>query len=380
MDEKIFKLNILVVDDEENMCMGVKRCLANYMVEDKDFADKIVFDVSSVTNGTEAIEFISKNKPDIVLLDYKLPDMNGLEILEKFSGSNFIAIIITAFASIDVAIAATKKGAFDFLAKPFAPDELREVLRKAAKTAFISKKARALEEEKKSIRFEFISILAHELKSPLAAIEGYLRLVDERIKGDDLSAYDSMISRSIERIVSMRKLIMDILDLTRLESGRGKRVIENISLKDITDSVVDGLKPSAEKKNVSISIDVDDISINADKTEMEMLLSNLLSNAIKYNKENGSVNLKIKRDADYINIECSDTGIGMKEDDVKKLFNEFVRIKNEYTRNIEGSGLGLSIVKKIVLLYNGEIKVESEYLKGTKFIIKIKPQLAVEAK
>lgn len=117
---------------------------------------------------------------------------------------------------------------------------------------------------------------------------------------------------------------------------------------------------------------------NADKGEMETLFSNLLSNAVKYNKDGGNIELKIERDENgLVRISCADTGIGLTEEDLKRLFGEFVRIKNEHTRNIEGSGLGLSILKKLAALYGGEVKVSSEYGKGSVFTISLKEAVPV---
>lgn len=380
-DNENFRLRILIVDDEPGMRDGAKRCLRNLSFKEKDFPEKISFEIFTAETGEQAISQIESCRPDIVLLDYKLPDMNGLEVLQKCSPASFLTIVVTAFASLEVAITATRKGAFDFLAKPFSPDELREAVKKAAKNVFISRKAKELQEEKNRIRFEFISVLAHELKSPLAAIEGYLRLVDERVKGEELASYDSMIKRSVERIISMRKLINDILDLTRLESGRKKRVIEKNDLKEIALYVYDGLSAKAAERKINFHLDCPEkFEFFSDRGEMEMLFSNLLSNAVKYNKEGGSIDLKIENSGGgFARISCADTGIGLSEEDLKRLFGEFVRIKNEHTRNIEGSGLGLSILKKLATLYSGDVKVSSEYLKGSVFTVLIKEQAAVAA-
>ncbi|MCX8125468.1 MAG: HAMP domain-containing histidine kinase, partial [Spirochaetes bacterium] len=199
----------------------------------------------------------------------------------------------------------------------------------------------------------------------------------ERIKGDDLNSYNNMIKRSIERINSMRKLILDIIDLTKLESGRKVRNIEEFNIKNLVNKIVEEFSNYASKRNIKLKIFCDDIFIKSDQTDIEMILSNFISNAIKYNRDSGEVNIEIKQYQNNLFISVSDTGIGIKEEDIKKLFNEFVRIKNEKTRNIEGSGLGLSIVKKIVDYYNGSIDVKSEYGKGSTFIVNL-PNLVTE--
>ena len=134
-----------------------------------------------------------------------------------------LTIMITAYASIETAVTATKRGAYDFLAKPFTPDELKSTIRKAAARLILAKQARKLAEEKRQVRFEFIRVLGHELKAPLNAVAGYLRMFKERSLGDDPAAYDEGIDRSLIRIDGMQKLIADLLDLTQIESGRKNR-------------------------------------------------------------------------------------------------------------------------------------------------------------
>lgn len=374
-----FKLKILIADDEPGMREGAARCLKNLSFKETDFPEKISFDIFLAETGEAALREINDKKPDIVLLDYKLPDMNGLEVLQNCDSSKFLTVVVTAFASLEVAIAATRKGAFDFLAKPFSPEELRESVKKAAKNIFMSRKVRQLQEEKSRIRFEFVSVLAHELKSPLAAIEGYLRLIDERVKGEELKSYDSMVKRSVERIISMRKLINDILDLTRLESGKKKRVIEKIDLAETALYVYEGLSMKAAERKIKFEmICPEKILFEADRGEMETLFSNLLSNAVKYNKEGGEIKLNIAKENGFIKVICADTGIGISEEDQKRLFGEFVRIKNEHTRDIEGSGLGLSILKKIAGLYGGEVKLSSKYEEGSVFSVTLKEKILSE--
>jgi signal transduction histidine kinase len=287
--------------------------------------------------------------------------------------------MITAFASLEVAVTATKRGAFDFLAKPFTPEELRATIQKAARSVYLHRKAKRLEEEKRQVRFEFISVLAHELKSPLAAVEGYMHLMKERMKGPDLAAYDSMVDRSVVRIGGMRKLVMDLLDLTRLESGKKKRVLEKVDLGKAAALAAEAVAERAAARNIKVELKVQAPALlNADAGEIDMILSNLLTNAVKYNKQDGRVTLEISNpSADSALIRCADTGIGMTPDEQAKLFGEFVRIKNEHTRAIDGSGLGLSILRKIAGLYGGDIKVSSAYGEGSVFTVTLKePQAA----
>ncbi|RKY52621.1 MAG: hypothetical protein DRP92_05205 [Candidatus Neomarinimicrobiota bacterium] len=276
--------------------------------------------------------------------------------------------MITAYASLETAVSAIKSGAFDFIAKPFSPEDLRKTVFKAVQQLILARQVRKLTEEKRKVRFQFISVLGHELKAPLNAIEGYLSLIKEKALGDDVSNYMEMIERCLIRIDGMRKLIVDLLDLTRIESGEKKRELGNFNIVDIAEESVENIKMEAEKRGIEIILQAEkEIYANCDRGEILVIFNNLISNAVKYNKDNGKVWVRIKRDDGKVNIEVEDTGIGMTKEDQKKLFKEFTRIRNEKTKHILGSGLGLAIVKKIADLYNGSVSVESEPDKGSKF-------------
>ena len=368
---------ILVVDDEPGMRSGAERSLEGFTVALDGFSDQVSFITTTAASGLQAVEMIKTDKPDIILLDYKLPDITGLEVLEKTGNSptDITVIMITAFASLEVAVTATRRGAFDFLAKPFTPEELRTAIQKAARHIYLQRKAKKLEEEKNHVRFQFISVLAHELKSPLAAIEGYLRIMEERMKGEEIKAYSSMVDRSLIRIGGMRKMVTDLLDLTRLESGQKKREICPVDLAGSASAAAETVSALAKAAGISMDLKLPgELWISADPGEAEMIFSNLLTNAVKYNRPGGRVSLSVEASGGWATITCGDTGIGMTEQETSRLFQEFARIKNEHTRDIPGSGLGLSILNKIVKLYAGDITVKSKYGEGSVFQVRLRAE------
>ncbi len=230
--------------------------------------------------------------------------------------------------------------------------------------------ARKLELERKKIRFDFIRVLGHELKSPINAIESYLRLMDKRIVGEIPESYDKMIGRSLIRIEYMRKLITDLLDFTRIESGQKNRELTEVDVCEVAKESIEEMVSSSVERNISINLLSDQpVHMIADRNEIEIIFGNLISNAVKYNYDSGRIDITVKRVDKKVQIDIKDTGIGMTEEEVKKLFNEFVRIKNEKTHNTPGSGLGLSIVNKIVKLYNGETSVVSQPGVGSTFTV-----------
>ena len=365
-------LRLLVTDDEIGMRLGVSRTLRHFTVHVPDVNGEVAFEVDQAESGEEALEKIRSQPYDILLLDHKMPGISGLDVLDQLADmpSEMLTIMITAYASIETAVTATKRGAYDFLAKPFTPDELKSTIRKAAARIILAKQARKLAEEKRQVRFEFIRVLGHELKAPLNAIAGYLHIIQERGLGDSMAAYDEMLGRSLVRIDGMHKLIADLLDLTQIESGRKNRQIVAIDVRDIAQAAVEAVRAEASQRNIAISLHATGpMPMMADAREIEMILNNLVSNAVKYNRDEGRVDVTLAQDGEKVTIAVADTGIGMTPEETTQLFGEFVRIKNDKTRAILGSGLGLSIVKKLAQLYDGDVTVESQPEAGSKFTV-----------
>jgi two-component system, sensor histidine kinase and response regulator len=356
-------LKVLVVDDEPGIRSGIQRILRNFRVGYPFMDEDFDFEVIEAETGEKAIEIIEAQPVDIILLDNKLPGMDGIEVLDYIKKKEFDSqvMMITSYASLDLAIKATNNGAFNFMPKPFTPDELRSSIEGITKHLFLKRMTRKMNREGKQVRFQFLSVLSHELKSPINAIEGYLKIMQERQVGENLADYDAMIGRSLERIKGMRNLIMDMMDLTRLESGKKVRELKKVDLNQVARIAMDTMEPMSIQKNVKMYLDApENIFISADPDEIEIILNNLVSNAVKYNREGGSVHVVLRQQDSVIRIKVEDTGIGMKEEDISLLFHEFVRIKNEKTKMITGSGLGLSIVKKLVEEnYSGKISVKS---------------------
>jgi len=365
-------LRVLVTDDEMGMRLGVTRTLRDFSVRVPDVNGTVAFSVDQAESGEEALAKIDSNPPDILLLDHKMPGISGLDVLDRLAGreTDMLTIMITAYASIETAVSATKRGAYDFLAKPFTPDELKSTIRKAAARLILAKQARRLAEEKRRVRFEFIRVLGHELKAPLNAVAGYLEILQNHQLGADLAAYDDLIARSLTRMDGMRKLIADLLDLTQIESGEKNRELTQVDLATAAAAAIEVVAAQAAQRTVKVELrSAGPLVISADAREIEIIFNNLLTNAIKYNREGGRVEVGLRREGKQAVIAVTDTGIGLSEEERNRLFGEFVRIRNEKTQSILGSGLGLSIVKKLALLYGGDVQVESQPDAGSTFTV-----------
>jgi two-component system, sensor histidine kinase and response regulator len=238
--------------------------------------------------------------------------------------------------------------------------------------AYSAAEGTKIAEAKRQVRFQFTSVLAHEMKAPIAAIEGYLQMIREHSVGDRLEDYDRMVDRCLIRIEGMRKLITDLLDLTAIESGQRQRSFTTVDISEAARQAAENMKAEAERRNIRIDLKVPaGLTMEADRTEIEMILNNLISNAVKYNRDDGQASVRANAVGDDVTIQVEDTGIGMTEDECKRLFNDFTRIKNEKTRHILGSGLGLSTLKKLVMLYDGEITAKSKPDVGSTFTVRL---------
>jgi len=367
-------LKILVVDDEPGIRSGISRILRNFRVDYPFMDEAFEFEVIEAPTGEAGIEIIESNQPDILLLDNKLPGIQGIEVLEyiKKKQKNIIVVMITSYASLELAVKATSDGAYDFIPKPFTPQELKSSIENITKRVFLKKMTNKLQDTGKQIRFTFLSVLSHELKAPLNAIEGYLKMIRERQNGTKLEDYDVMIDRSLDRIKGMRHLILDLLDLTRVESGKAKRNITEVDLVMVARTAMDTMRPYAIQRDVKLNLHHrGPMVINADAEEMEIIFNNLISNAIKYNRDGGCVDFTLEPHEGCMQIRVDDTGIGMTQLEIEKIFDDFVRIKNDKTKNITGSGLGLSIVKKLIDNYSGKIEVTSIPYQGSTFNVRL---------
>lgn len=367
-------LKVLVVDDEPGIRSGIERILRNFTVGFPFLEEDFSFEIIEAETGEKGLELINSKHPDIILLDNKLPGIQGIEVLEKINKQKLdtAVMMITSYASLDIAVKATNLGAYNFVPKPFTPQELKTSMESISKHLFLKRMTKKLNKEGKQIRFQFLSVLSHELKSPLNAIEGYLKIMEEKQVGPNIEDYEAMIDRSLIRIKGMRNLIMDMLDLTKLESGKKTREMKKVDINELAKLAMDTVEPLAIQRNVKLNYNADDkLMLNADPDEIEIILNNLLSNAVKYNKEGGEVFFNIKNGSSNMVFKIEDTGIGINEDDKEKLFKEFTRIKTDKTRDITGSGLGLSITKGMVEQYNGNIEVNSKPDVGTTFTVSL---------
>lgn len=482
------KPHVLIIDDERGLRLGTKRLLEleGYLAE-------------TAENGTEGIRIASSRDFDLAIIDLKMPDMDGIEVLKEIRriNPNTVCFIATAYASYDTAIESTKLGAYSYIPKPFTPEELLQQLRRGYEKRLLILEADRLKKEREErlleiasektrlktimnsitegvlvvnktgelvlfnssalkyldlheifigdvildilpagitaiikrfinaenynpksystqielkpdkqliveatcspvpqadgslagvvtvirniteakkiedVKSQFVSMVAHELKTPIAAVLGFLKIIlDEEMNVSPEQEKDFM-QRSYVRLQGLVAMVNDLLDISRMELRKTEREIKELEIQEIMTSIIEFLEIELKKKNIKVNLNMQSsvLKIKADQNEINRLFTNIISNAIKYNRENGFIDINVNCSENYLIFKISDTGIGMRPEEKAKLFQEFYRVKNEKTRGISGTGLGLSIVKRIVDSYAGKIEVDSEFNLGTTFTI-----------
>lgn len=220
------------------------------------------------------------------------------------------------------------------------------------------------------MRSQFVNMAAHELKAPLSAVQGYLELMVDKALGDAPELYEQYLTRSLDRTKALVSLINDLLNISRMEAGTTRREIERLDVQDLVYKSLETFANEIKDAKVTLETHLEsDLFIQADRREVLRLLNHLIGNAIKYNRPDGRIDIFVNRSGHYVKIAIQDTGIGMTPEEKARLFEDFFRAKNEHTRAITGTGLGLTIVKKIVDAYSGMIEVESEFERGSTFTV-----------
>jgi signal transduction histidine kinase len=372
------KGKILVIDDETGIRRGCRRAL-----EPEGF---IVEEASTLKKG---LEIIQKDHFDLILLDVMMPDGRGNDLLEPIheKDPDTICIIITGFATVELATSAIKQGAYDFISKPFTSDlllmtvnqglEKRRLSLEAKRLNSIEKEAaelaRAKEEMEKldQAKSAFMLTVAHELRAPVGSAQSLLRTMTRGIAGDLSDQQRDILKRIEARLDQLMVLINDLLSLASSKSSELEKPLEAFEINPILKEVVDRFSIEAENKKISLQIEMtdEDLSVEATYDGLERIFSNLIGNAIKYTPEKGSVHVQVQHLSDEVKIGVSDTGMGIPEEDLPHIWDEFFRAKNARHSGITGTGLGLSIVKQYTERFGGKISVKSIQDEGTEFTL-----------
>jgi signal transduction histidine kinase len=368
---------VLVIDDEEGIRTGCCRVLEpeGYIVE-------------TAASGREGLEKFRQHPADLILIDVVMPDMRGVDLLGPIHevDPDAVCIILTGYATVELAVQAIKSGAYDFLSKPFTADVLLmrvqkglehrrltlEAKRLAALEQEAAELARAKEELERLDRFKttFMLTVAHELRAPLNAMQSFLLAM---LKGYiPPEEQKEVLQRAVDRSQELLELVDDLLRLARVKSEQETAPRKRISLADVLEKVFPLMKSHAEAKGLTCTMQIRRRpEIEADPNQMTQLWTNLISNAIKYTPPGGKVQILLDEADGWAVGMVEDTGIGISPEDQLHIFEEFYRTRQAKEMEPRGTGLGLPLVKRIVEGHRGEIQVESELGKGSRFTFRL---------
>lgn len=365
---------VLVVDDEEVIRNICSRSLSSRG-----------YNVLLAENGAQGLEKLRESQVDIVFTDYKMPIMNGIELLERvrFDFPHVEVIMMTAFATIESAIQAMKNGAYDFILKPVKPDQIRLVTDKCLEKINLGEENKVLKAanlkllELQEMKNKFIAITSHEFRTPVSHLKGYVEILNDEYY-DELSEDDKKqcMRVIVNSISDLESLISNMHDLINLKKTRTLRNISEIVLNDLVLHCVDAQELIAKKRKLQLTFvnAKSEIVVAADQVQLEAVVDELIRNAIKFTPDGGEIKITIMIEGDYGVITVQDCGIGIKDSEQGKIFEKFYEVQStDHHRTSReeflggGMGLGLSYVQTILEAHGGGIKVSSQKGVGSEF-------------
>ncbi len=362
---------VVVIDDDRAIRLSCEKILA-----------RSGYEVTCFENGALGLEAVADRKPALVLVDLKMPGISGLEVIARVQeiDPTAVVIVITGYASIESAVDAMKAGAYDFLPKPFSPDELRVVADRGLERRRLVLEARRGELERELLKRRFVTFVSHQLKSPLVAVHQYLEVLRRLGDTEDVRAKREMwLDRCLERTRELTSIIEDWLTFASLEQTSLSRTRETVDVRIPIRKLVDGYEEMAAEQSVSLTthLPADPCPVSGDPTCLTILFDNLIINAIRYNRPGGSVTVRAECRPGEVVVSVADTGIGIPESCRSMLFDEFFRVGGR-SEGPSGTGLGLPISRRIATEHGGVIDVQSVEGAGSTFTVRL-PSHEVDA-
>jgi two-component system, sensor histidine kinase and response regulator len=356
---------VVVIDDDYVMRLSCRQILS-----------KMGFRVEVFEDGSAGLEGIARLKPALVVVDLKMPGISGMDVVHRVHeiDPEIVILVITGYATISTAVDAMKHGAYDFLPKPFSPDEMRLVVNRGMERRRLMRDSQRNEIERELLRRRFVTFVSHQLQTPLVAIHQYLDVL-QRLEGtvDAETKRKDWMDRCIRRAEEMQVLIRDWLMLAEAESGALVRRREPVELNSLVPDILRTYEEMARSHAVQLVAEPCDSPcvVVADRSGLIVMLDNLVVNAIKYNRPGGSVTVRLEQRAGEVVVSVVDTGLGISEEDRPFLFDEFFRVRGPTAAHTSGTGLGLPICKRIVSELGGTIEVSSEDNVGSTFCVRL---------
>lgn len=352
---------VLIIDDEEVVLDSCTQIL-----EGGDY------EIATTMDGTFGLEMVREFHPDIVFVDLMMPGISGFEVLDKIDkfDPTIVTIVITGYATVDSAVEAIKKGAYDFLPKPFTPDEFRIITQRGLEHRELVLETSALRRERELLRDQFAAIVSHELKSPLGAVQQNLFALEHELQDQLNDEQEQKLDRMKGSIENLLKLIHTWLRVITTDLGEIREEFEPISIAGVITASVESVEPHAVRKDITISTTLADVlpEIMGDEVTLREAMVNLLSNAIKYSRAETQIHIQAVQEQDAVVITVADRGVGIADEDLPFIFGDFY-VGESAPVSERGVGLGLAITRRIIEAHGGTISVESALDKGSTFTI-----------
>ncbi|KGK86591.1 hybrid sensor histidine kinase/response regulator [Clostridium sp. HMP27] len=377
------------------------------------------YQVRPVSSGVKALKSVAIEKPDLIILDVIMPEMDGYEVCRQLKldehSRDIPVIFISALDEAANKVIGFKAGGVDYITKPFQKEEVlirvethlslsrlqRQLqARNVQLEEEIAQRKRAEEEllkaheerrrlddlmEHDRVKTEFFANISHELRTPINVIFSSLQLYESNLRGcldrniySNCHKYINIMKQNCYRLL---RLTNNLIDITKIDVGYFEIYKTNVNIINLIEDITLSVADYIESKGLSIIFDTDieEKIIACDPDKIERIILNLLSNAVKFTEPGGEIMVSIENSVENICIRVKDTGRGIPEEKLNLIFERFVQVDKSLTRDHEGSGIGLSIVKALVELHGGAIYANSQIGHGTEIIIYLPCKLVEKA-
>jgi two-component system, sensor histidine kinase len=352
---------VLNVNDHDGVRYTISRIL-----------DRAGYAVAEASTGREALEKIRALKPRLVVLDIKLPDMNGLDVCRQVKAdpeirSTKILHTSAVFIAPEAKVQSLNSGADSYLSHPFEQEELIATARSLLRLLDAEQKLRDTAEELRQANqrtHEFLAMLAHELRNPLSAISSCFPLLERESPRDEMEKFARGVMRRQTR--HLRRLVDDLLDVARVTQGKIEPKWETVDLVSLLTRVADSSRqPITDERKQSLTVVVppQPVKVRGDSLRLEQVFTNLLDNASKYTEEGGRIDVELSVPSDgsgFARVVFVDNGIGIPQKALATIFDLFSQVSVPLARSRGGLGIGLTVVKSLVEMHGGQVRVSSE--------------------
>ena len=375
----ITRARVLLADDNADMRDYVSRLL------------RAQFDVEAVPDGLAALAAARSSRPDLILADVMMPSLDGFGLLRELRSdpelSTVPVVLLSARAGEEARVEGWGAGADDYLVKPFSARELlarveshvnltrvrREADQSLKQSLEAAQHAREEAQHASRMKDEFLTMLSHELRTPLNAILGWSQILasHRNVMADNVRQGLETIERNAR---VQAQLIEDLLDVSRITEGKLRLDVKQVGLSEVVEAALASIRPAADAKQIKVQtlLDRESDQVNGDAARLQQVIWNLLSNAVKFTAKGGRIQVLLERANSHVALSVSDNGEGIAPEFLPYVFDRFRQADQSTTRSFGGLGLGLSIVKHLVELHGGTVRVKSAGKgTGTSFVVEL---------